>query len=109
MTHNVIAFPKGKKNAPPQSVEEVIESMESIRKDHIEFLVDECCSFVFGRLMDEGFDLSDEKIFNESLLVVESLKAALYACSGISHPLHEVANQIFVFENQSPQAEPTEE
>lgn len=96
--NNVIAFPKGKKNAPPQSVEEVLESMEAIRKDHVEYLVDECCSFIFGRLLDEGFDLADERWMKPTLLVVESLKAALYAASGIPHPLHMVAEQVLVVE-----------
>lgn len=109
MTDNVIAFPKGKKNAPPQSIEEVMESLEVVRKEHIEFLVDECCSFIFGRLLDEGFDFGDDKVFNETLLVVESIKAALYACSGISHPLHQVARHVFVFEDKTIEDVPSEE
>lgn len=105
MTDNVIVFPKGKKNTPPQSIEEVHESMEAVRKEHVEFLVDECCSFVFGRLMDEGFDLGDDKILHETMLVVESLKAALYACSGINHPLHNIARQVFAFEETETETE----
>lgn len=109
MTDNVIAFPKGKKNAPPQSIEEVMESMEAVRKEHVEFLIEDCCSFIFGRLMDEGFDLTEEKVFNESLLIAESIKAALYACSGISHPLQLVAREVFVFQDESHAATPVEE
>lgn len=97
MTDNVIAFPKGKRNAPPQSIEEVLDSMEAIRRDHIDFLVDECCSFIFGRMLDEGFDLGAEDITKNTIMMVEAIKAALCASCGINHPLHEVADSVFVF------------
>jgi hypothetical protein len=107
--NNVIAFPRGKKNSPPQSMEEVMESVEAVRKEHIEFLVDECCSFLFGRLLDEGFDLGDEDMTKPTLLVIESLKAALYAASGLEHPLHYFADQVLRVEENNEEVLTTDE
>jgi hypothetical protein len=101
MSSNVIVFPKGKKNSPPQSIEEVMDSMETIRREHIDFLVDECCSFLFGRLLDEGFDLAEESITKPTIMMVESIKAALCASSGLFHPLHEVAEGVFAFSDEA--------
>lgn len=98
MTDNVIAFPKAKRGSPPQSIEETLASIEAIRTEHIEFLVDECCSFLFGRMLDEGFDLGEESITKHSALLVESMKSALSASVGISHPLQSLADKMFLYD-----------
>lgn len=100
MTDNVIAFPKGKRGSPPQSIEETMASIEAIRTEHIEFLVDECCTFLFGRLIDEGFDLADDSITKHTALLVESMKSALSASVGISHPLQTLADKMFLYESE---------
>lgn len=100
MTDNVIAFPKGKRGSPPQSIEESMASIEAIRTEHIDFLVDECCSFIFGRLLDEGFDLGDDSITKHTALLVESMKSALSASVGINHPLQQLAEKMFLYDSE---------
>ena len=104
MTDNVIAFPKGKRGSPPQSIEESMASIEAIRTEHIDFLVDECCSFLFGRMLDEGFDLGDDEITKHTALLVESMKSALCASVGIEHPLQLLADKMFLYESEMEKA-----
>jgi hypothetical protein len=104
MTDNVIAFPRGKRGSPPQSIEETMASIEAIRTEHIEFLVDECCSFIFGRLLDEGFDLGDEAVTKHSALLVEAMKSALCASVGIKHPLQTLSDKMFLYESEMEKA-----
>lgn len=97
---NVIPFPKGKNNAPPQSVEETMASVESNRREVIDYLVDDCCAFIFNRLYDEGFDLADDDCTKQTALVVESLKSALLATVNIHHPLQELSEKIFQYDGE---------
>jgi hypothetical protein len=104
MTGNVITFPKAKRGVPPQSIEEALASIEAVRTEHIDFLVDECCSFLFGRLLDEGFDLGEESITKHAALLVESMKSALSASVGIHHPLQGLADKMFLYESEMDKA-----
>lgn len=100
MSDNVIAFPRGKNKSPPQTVEETMASVEANRKEVIEYLVDDCCAFMFNRLYEEGFDLSDPECTKQTLLVIESMKSALCATVGISHPLQLLSDKIFQYDGE---------
>lgn len=93
---NVIAFPKAKKNTPPQTIEELITTVEETRKEHIEYVIDEALSFVFSRCYDEGFDLGKQENAKTSAMLVESLRSALYDTCGINHPFQMIASSLFV-------------
>lgn len=95
---NVIAFPKAKRDTPPQSMEELLENVESTRKEHIEYLMDETLSFLFQRVYEEGFDLGADECFKTTACLVEATRAALYKTAGIHHPLHDFAENSFHFE-----------
>jgi hypothetical protein len=92
---NVIAFPKAKRDSPPQSMEELLENVEFTRKEHIEYVMDEVLSFAFSRVYDEGFDLGQEDCLKTTALLVESFRSALYNTCGLHHPFHEMANDVF--------------
>ena len=92
---NVIVFPKGKKDTPPQSMEELLENVESTRKEHIEYVMDEVLSYVFSRVYDDGFDLGDEECLKTTALLVESMRSALYKTAGIFHAFHVMAEDVF--------------
>ena len=98
---NVIMFPKNKKGSPPQSMEELLENVETTRKEHAEFIVDDIMQFAFGREYEEGFDLADEKNVKSTALLVESLRAALYNSVGIEHPFHALAESVFIHESEA--------
>ncbi len=104
MTDNVIAFPKGKRGSPPQSIEESMASIEAVRSEHIDFLVDECCVFLFGRLIDEGFDLGDESITKHTALLIEAMKSALAASVGMHHPLQQLSEKTFMYDYEMEKA-----
>jgi len=97
---NVIAFPRGKLNSPPQSIEEVLENVEYARKEHSEILVDEIMSLVFNLVQDEGISLGDPKCVKSSGLFIESFRAALWKCAGTYHPLHDLADEMFKIKDE---------
>lgn len=92
---NVIAFPRQKRDSPPQTMEELLETVETTRKEHIEYIMDEALAFVFGRVYDEGFDLGDEDCLKTTALLVESFRSAMYKSVGINHPFHAMADSVF--------------
>lgn len=98
---NVIVFPRAKKGAPANSIDEILENVEQARKEQVEMLIDDTLSFVFSRCYSEGFDLTDDKCIKTTGLVVEALRASLYKTSGLPHTLHDVAEQIFVDEKEA--------
>lgn len=99
--NNVIVFPKAKKGAPANSIDEILENVEMARREQIEMLIDDTLSFVFSRCYQEGFDLTEDRCVKTTALVVESLRAALYKTCNINHSLHDVANQLFVNEAEA--------
>lgn len=92
---NVIVFPKGKRDTPPQSMEELLENVEFTRKEHIEYVMDEVLSFVFSRVYEDGFDLGAEECLKTTALLVESMRSALYKTVGIEHAFHAMAEDVF--------------
>lgn len=97
---NVIAFPKGKRDSPPQSMEELEAKVSETRKEHIEYLIDDMLSFVFARCQDEGFDLSQESCVKTTGMLLETFRAALYNTVGLSHPLTILAESMFRTETE---------
>lgn len=99
--NNVIVFPKAKKGAPANSIDEILENVEMARREQIEMLIDDTLSFVFSRCYQEGFDLTEDRCIKTTALVVESLRAALYNTCSLKHSLHVVANQLFLSEAEA--------
>jgi hypothetical protein len=98
---NVVVFPRSKQGAPANSIDEILENMEVVRKEQVEMLIDETLSYVFSRCYQEGYDLSADDCVKPTAMVVESLRAALYKTVGMSHPLHDTADKIFVDDNEA--------
>ena len=93
---NVIVFPKAKRGAPANSIDEILENVETARKEQVEFLLDEVLSGVFERCFFEGFKLADDSNTKPTAMLIECFRAALYKTVGIFHPLHAVADSMFV-------------
>jgi hypothetical protein len=96
MTDNVVMFPKAKKDSPVQTREEVEAKVVAARKDHVEYVIDETLSFVFSRCHEEGFNLNNDNCFKTTGMLVEAMRAALFRTVNIDHPLHDVAEELFV-------------
>ncbi len=95
MNSNVVLFPKGKKNHPPQTVDDIIDAVEENRKDHIEAFMESVLPFIFSNAFDFGLDLSKPECSKSTALFIESFKSALYDVYDLDHPLHELSEQIF--------------
>lgn len=98
---NIIVFPKAKKGAPANSIDEILENVEMARREQIEFLIDETLSPLFSQCYQQGFDLTEDRCVKTTALVVESLRAALYNTAGIQHSLHDVAEKLFLSEAEA--------
>lgn len=96
MTDNVVMFPKAKRDSPLNTREEVEAKVTEGRREHIEYIIDETLSFVFSRCYEEGFNLNDDDCFKTTGMLVEAMRAALLKSVGISHPLHSLAEELFV-------------
>jgi hypothetical protein len=96
MTDNVVMFPKAKRNIPLNTREEVEAKVMEARKEHIEYVIDETLSFVFSRCYEEGFNLNNDNCFKTTGMLVETMRAALFRSVNMSHPLHTVAEELFV-------------
>lgn len=98
---NVVVFPKGKKDTPPCTIEEVYENVELARREHIEVLLDDVMPFVFQRCYEEGFDLSSEECIKSTGLFLDVFRSSLYKCAGMEHPLHQAADRYFTVTEES--------
>lgn len=96
MTDNVVMFPKAKRDSPLNTREEVEAKVNEGRREHIEYIIDETLSFVFSRCYEEGFNLNNDDCFKTTGMLVETMRAALLKSVGISHPLHLIAEEFFV-------------
>lgn len=98
---NVIVFPKAKRGAPANNIDEILENVEMARREQIEFIIDETLSYVFERCYQEGFDLMENQCLKPTAMVVESLRAALYKTAKMEHALHDVAEKMFLSEEEA--------
>lgn len=94
MTSNVVLFPKGKKDSPPQTMEELMNGVLEVRRGQIDFLVDDIGSFIMGRSAEEGFDLMTEDNMRVNILMIECVRAALFESIGMKHYLHEELDRL---------------
>lgn len=97
---NVVLFPKLKLNSPPQSLEEVLGAVRENRIAYVDDVADELSQYVITECQNSGFDLdSDDLALVSSVhLMIESIRGILFHLSNMEHPLHEVANQMYLEE-----------
>lgn len=98
---NVVAFPKAHKDAPAQSLEEVIERVSENRREHVNHIVDELGSFFVARAYDEGFPIDGDDCFKDVILVVEAMRSAMYKSVGLEHPIQTVVEHVISLGNDS--------
>lgn len=98
MTHNVIPFPKGRKLAPPQSMEEVHENISQVRTELADFAVGQGMMALFEALGKEGIDITDPEAHRCNALICESIRAAVCKALTLNHPFHSMVEEMIVFE-----------
>ena len=101
MDNNVVPFPKGKRNSPPQSLSEILSSVEDIRTEHMSMIAENIMEFVIYRLHEEGFDISKPQCIVPIAYMNEAMKSAMLASIGKDHPIQHAANDFFNSENEA--------
>ena len=97
--NNIVIFPKGKKDSPPQTIEEVVGGVLEAKAAHVDFLLDELGSYIFTRAHEEGFHMMTDDNMKINTLMIESMRSALYESVGIPHFLHDVAEDLITDED----------
>lgn len=84
---NVISFPRGKREAPPQSLEELYGKIEATKMEHVENILDEMIPWTLRAFQEEGFDMFNDESEGNINFMVEAIRAALYKSVKIEHPM----------------------
>jgi hypothetical protein len=91
MSDNIVPFPKGKRNAPPQSLNEILSSVDEIRAEHMPMITENIMEIVMYRLHEEGFDITKKACLIPMAYMNECLKSAMLASIGKDHKLQSAA------------------
>ena len=92
---NVVQFPKERLAAPPQSIEEMQDSISTMRKEHVDNLMDMMIPSVLNLFETNGMDVENDVYVKDSALVIESIKALMYKYYNLEHPLNFIAETCF--------------
>lgn len=95
--NNVIMFPV-KNSRGPQTLEEVVDSLDMVRQVHIQETLELVVPKLFENFSMAGFSPDDEdslEFIKDGALVVEAARSFLCKISGISHPLQLIAENMF--------------
>lgn len=92
---NVVQFPVERLNVPPQSIEEMQDSISIMRKEHVDNLMDMMIPSVLTLFETNGMDVETEAYVKDSALVIEAIKALMYKYYNLEHPLNFIAETCF--------------
>lgn len=93
----VIMFPGTTRNRPPQSLEEICKSVALAKTTRIEGIAEIVIINMFEDLFGHGYDFSEREDANKDMaMLIEALKSILNRHDGMSHPFQEIAEQIFL-------------
>ena len=98
---NVIPFPRKSRTTlgvvtPPQSMEEVVETVDIVRQAHIQQTLEQVVPMMFDNFALAGFQPADEMEFlKDGALIVESARSFLNKIYGAHHPLQLIADNLF--------------
>ena len=98
---NVIPFPRKSKTTlgvvtPPQSMEEVVETVDIVRQAHIQQTLEQVVPMMFDNFALAGFQPADEMEFlKDGALIVEAARSFLNKIYGAQHPLQLIADNLF--------------
>lgn len=95
MTDNVIMFPGSRREAPPQSVEEIVDKVTQTRKEHVDsVMMDLIPDFVhlFGSY---GLDINSDEYVKDVAMIMEAVKSMISRQYKLQHPFHEMVDNIF--------------
>ena len=97
MTDNIILFPKSKKGSPPQTVEEIQNSVTQLRLEHINEMMEVVVPNIVDIFENIGIIVHDHEYIKDVALLLESIKSLIYKYNGLNHSFHELADNIFQY------------
>lgn len=92
---NVVAFPKGKRGSPPQSIDETVRIVEEARKQRIENVLDDMIPHIVNIIHEEGFDVTKEHMAIPLSYLVEVVRGVLFTSMNLDHPIQDAAKDFF--------------
>jgi hypothetical protein len=95
---NVIKFPGEKRGSPPQSLEDIVKSVENVRLEHCNGIFETLIPVLIDSFESMDMDIMSGQHMNQSGLFFESLKSLIYVFNDISHPLQPVADKLITSE-----------
>jgi len=95
--NKVVAFPKQKKDSPPQTLEEMAEKAAEYKRKYSEEFCEKLHHYVFTEMGRDGvdFDNQEDVLFPNIVLVMEAISALHLRANGVYHPLQEFADDAF--------------
>ena len=100
---NIIKFPNRKTphTGDPESAEDVEAMVDDLKSYHVHETLQAVLPMMFGRLEAAGFNFGieegDEDVFvKDGAFAVEALRAMLCKYHGLYHPFSDIAENIFV-------------
>lgn len=102
---NVVVFPREKiDGAPPQSLDEVINRVENIKKQVADVIAEEVVGNMFKNLHNYKIVVKEKdspKFMKDVSMIVEGIRAGVYRSLGFQHPLHGLSEKIFEFKGEN--------
>lgn len=97
---NVVQFPKEKRGSPPQTMEEVQDTVELVRHVHVEETMQILAGSIFDNLALSGFNFTpdDDSYTKDVALAFEALKSMLYKYHGMDYPIQDIAEKHFALQ-----------
>jgi len=98
---NIIPFPgkfRGKQNLidPPQTLEEVEETIDNVKEAHIQQTLEYVMPAFFDNLANAGFQPADEnELLKDGALIVESVRSFMNKLYDMYHPMQVIADGLF--------------
>lgn len=106
---NVVIFPKGKKDSPPITMQDLMGSVAETRMFHADMILDVISENIMDLACDEGFPLGQEDDVPHLVFMMESIKSALMHSIGIEHPFQDLAHEHIRVMDEKMAAEEEEE
>ena len=98
-SNNVISFPKSRISQSPQSIEEIYNNLDLLKRLHVDETMLLISSMLLEQLAIVGFDYQqDDENFaaKETVFFFEALQALLMKKYGMDHPFHHLAYKIML-------------
>lgn len=93
MSENVIQFPNINENIINR--EEIEARKLMMQHYHVQEIVETLLPMIFTQLSLGGFDFDEELDIKDTAFIVEALRSVLCKKKGLSHPFHEIIENVF--------------